>query len=160
MAKAIYDQAIKEGYDDICLSYVNVARNGLPSGSWTYADLYQSFPFDNMVYIAEIKGSEFLYEIVNYNFIYRNPAFTEDTIDPNGTYKIALLDYLYFHTNSSRYYDYFKTTGGVSTTHLNDNYRVILKNWLKENGYNTGKLLNPSDFASKLWQHNRTVFHE
>ena len=158
MAKAIFDQAVKEGYGDICVSYVNDARHALPYGSWTYADLYQSFPFDNKIYIAEITGSEFLHEIKYYNFIYRNPSFTEDTINTNQTYKIAVLDYLYFHTNSNRYYDYFSTTGGTSTITLKDNYRVILKNWLKENGYNSGKALNPSDYSLSLWAHDRTVF--
>ena len=158
MAKAIFDETVKEGYD-VCLSYVNVARHDLKTSPWTYADLYQSFPFDNTVYIADIKGSEFLYEIAHYNYIYRNPAFTTNKIDPNGTYRIAVLDYLYFHTNESRYYDYFNTTGGSSTITLTKNYREILRDWLKDNGYNSGTELNANNYSSDLWQHDRTVFN-
>lgn len=159
MATAIFDQATKEGYGDICLSYVNDARHALPSETWRYSNLYEAFPFDNEVYIAEITGAEFMYEIRNWNYIYRNPSFTTNSIDPNQTYKIAILDYVYFHTNKYRYYDYFQTTGGTSTIKLSKNYREILKGWLKNNGYNTGKALNPQDYSRSLWQHDRTVFY-
>ena len=158
MAKAIYDQAVSEGHNDICLSFLNEARNGLPSQSWTYSDLYESFPFDNKVYIAEITGSEFLNEIVNWNYIYRSPSFTSNYIDPNGTYKIAVIDFIYLHTNKNRYYDFFPTTGGTSTTMLSKTYRVILKDWLVANQYNSGKTLNPSDYETSSWSHDRTVF--
>lgn len=157
MAKAIYDQAKEEGYD-VCVSYVNVARNGLPIYSWKYADLYQSFPFDNEIYIATVTGREFMNEIGNYNFIYRNPNFTTDYIDLNGTYTIAVIDYLYFHTDTNRFYDYFPETGGQSTTKLSKNYRVILKDWLKKNNYNQGEALDPSYYSSSLWQHDNTLF--
>ena len=158
MCKAIYDTATSAGYN-VCLSYVNYARQSLPYGSsWTYEDIYTSFPFDNIIYIADIKGSELLYEVRGYNYIYRNPSFTSNVIDPNGTYKIAVIDYLYTHANSERYYDYFSVTGGTSTTTLPNNYREILRSWLISEGYNSGKELNSSDYSSSLWQHDRTVF--
>lgn len=158
MAKAIFEQATNEGYD-VCLSYVNDARHSLPIETWIYADLYESFPFDNVVYIADIKGSEFLYEICNYNYIYRNPTFTENAIDPNATYRIAILDYLYLHTNSNRYYNYFSETGGTSNITLSKNYREILRDYLKAHNYHLGAALDPDFFSSSSWYHNRHNFY-
>lgn len=155
MCKAIYDECVAQGYNDILLSYVNKARVSKYSGTWTYADLYEAFPFDNEIYIAEITGEEYLNEVSRYNFIYRSSSFSDDTvINPNSTYKIALLDYLYFHTNTERYFDYFPTTGGTSTIKLSKNYREILRDWLISKGYASGTSLNSSDYSSSLWQHS------
>ena len=87
-----------------------------------------------------------------------NPSFTNDAIDPNGTYKIAVIDFIYLHTNKYRNYDFFPQTAGTSTTTLNKNYREILKDWLVTNQYNTGKALSPYDYNSRLWAHDRSVF--
>ena len=157
MCKAIYDEAVKEGHTDVLLSYINKARQTkYETSRWTYADLYDCFPFDNIVYIADITGREFKYEVKKYNNIYRSSLFTDESIDDNKTYKIAVIDYVYFHTDeNTRYYDYFSQTGGSSTTTLQKNYREILRDWLIENHYNTGTLLNASNYSSNLWQHNR-----
>lgn len=157
MAKAIYETAVAEGHD-VCLSFLNESRAELPGVSWTYADLYESFPFDNVVYIATITGREFLNEIVNWNYIYRSPTFTSNLIDPNGSYKIAVIDFIYLHTNSNRDYNFFPETAGSSTTTLKKTYREILKDWLTTNNYASGQTLNPSNYESDLWAHDRTVF--
>ena len=158
MCKAIYDEAVKEGYTDVLLSYTNQARKGKYSsdynGKWTYKDLYDSFPFDNVVYIAEVTGREFKYEIKNYNNFYRSSSFTDTSIDDNKTYKIAVIDYVYFHTNSNRSYDYFSQTGGSSEVTLSKNYREILRDWLVDNHYNTGTALKSSSYYNSLWQHD------
>ena len=154
MCKAIYDECIKEGYDDVLLSYCNQARKSKYGGQWTYGDLYEAFPFDNVVYIANVTGREFKYEIKNYNYFYRSSSFTDTSIVDSKTYKIAVIDYVYFHTNSERDYDYFSQTGGTSTVTLEKNYREILKDWLITNHYNTGALLSASHYSDSLWQHN------
>ena len=158
MCKAIYDEAVKEGHTDVLLSYTNQARKGKYAsdynGQWTYKDLYDSFPFDNVVYIAEVTGREFKYEIKNYNNFYRSSSFTDTSIDDNKTYKIAVIDYVYFHTNSNRSYDYFSQTGGSSEVTLSKNYREILRDWLVDNHYNTGTALKSSSYYNSLWQHD------
>ncbi len=159
MCKAIYDEAVSEGYDDIILSYCNTARHYLPYGKWDYSDLYESFPFDNFAFVAEVSGRDIYYEVTNYNNVYFNPSF-DKRIDPNKKYKIATIDFLLFHTNVRRYYDYFSSFSGTPIGVLNDNYRVILKNWLKTNGYKDGLALNPNDFSSSLPQHNRNSLIE
>ena len=158
MCKAIYDECIAEGYDDVLLTYVNKARSSNYASTWKYADLYEAFPFDNNVYIAEITGREFMYEIANYNYIYRSPSFTNNTINPDATYKIATIDHLYFHTNENRDYNYFYQTGGTSNISLTKNYREILRDWLKANALNSSQPLNANNFTSSLWAHDRTLF--
>ncbi|MBR0440026.1 MAG: bifunctional metallophosphatase/5'-nucleotidase [Bacilli bacterium] len=198
VTKAIYSQCVKEGYGDILCAVSNSARKQIDAKStWTFKDVYTSFPFDNVVYIAEITGREFRYNIITgYNYITRNPnlkascpscgeeiAFNELTseevitcphchedqekdtlvslasqIDLNKTYKIAVLDYVYLHCNSSRSYDKFTETGGTSTIKLSKNYREIARDWLIAEGYNTGKALRYQDFAATLWQHNKSGY--
>lgn len=157
MCKAIYDQCVNEGFSDVILSYCNTARYSLPSGKWTYSSLYQSFPFDNAIYIASVKGSDILYEIKGWNNVYYNPTF-DYKIDPDQYYKIACLDYLLFHTNVYRNYDYFSSFDGHVEATLKENYRVILKNWLIENGYqNSDKALSANDYSSSLSSFNRSL---
>lgn len=156
MCRAILERCVSNGINDVFLSYTNNARASLYDSSWTYADLYQAFPFDNLIFILNITGRELLDEIASYNYIYRNPNYTNNEIDPSATYKVACIDYLCFHTNSNRYYDYFPTSGGTYITTLDENYRVILKEWLINNGYAAGKALSSSDYSSSLWAFDRT----
>ena len=158
MAKAIMDRTIAEGHSDVLFSMINEARDGLPySTSWTFADIFECFPFDNIVYIATVKGRE-LQSQLNYNYICRNSSITNDEIDLNGDYKIAVLDYVYFHTNADRYYNYFWITGGTSNVTLSNNYRDILTDWMVDNHYNTGNVLNSNDYSFSQWNHNKSAF--
>ena len=147
MANAMLDGAIQAGYSDVILSYVNTARHDLPNYYWTYSDLYEAFPFDNIVYIAEIKGSEIADQIANYNNVCISDSF-DGRFERNQTYKIAVIDYLLYHTNSRRYYDYFPSFNGNVISQLGMNYRLLLRKWLKDNGYTDGKELNRSDYSN------------
>ena len=153
MCKAIYDASISEGYD-VDLTYCNEARANLYGGLWEYANLYNAFPFDNVVYIIEVTYAEMMREIKNYNYIYRSPKF-DGVLVPGSTYKIAAIDFLVFHTNVNRYYDFFNDNGGNSLGHLQNNYRVILKNYLIDNGYNDGKILYNENYSSNLDSYSR-----
>ena len=148
MCKSIYDQAVSEGFD-VDLAYCNVARASIYSSSWNYADLYQAFPFDNEVFIFEVTYDEMKREIGAYNYVYRSPDFS-GVVEKGKKYKVACLDYLLFHTNANRVYDYFFDAQGVYIDSLEDNYRIILKNWLIDNGYANGKALNSSQYSSYL----------
>ena len=156
MAKAMCDTAIKEGHNDIVLSLVNDARHDLAMGKWKYEDLYQAFPFDNNIVIAEVTGNE-LFKEMHYNYICRNPKYTANDFESSQKYKIAVIDYLYYHTDEERYYDYFNYTGGTSNIILSKNYRETLRGWLKDNEYNTGnKALDPGDFSNSVWQFDKS----
>ena len=158
VARAVFDAAVNAGFD-VDLAYVNKARDSLNKKIWTYEDLYRVFPFDDMVFIVDVTGSEILDEVGQYNYIYRSPEFTEDKIDRGKTYRIACLDYLFFHTNSSRYYNYFPQSAGAYVAYLDDNYREILRDWLIANGYANGKALDADLYASSLKEYDRTAFH-
>lgn len=154
MAEAVYQTAIDEGYD-IDFAYVNTARHALGEygahSTITYGDIYQAFPFDNKVYIFDITYSEIRNEIS-----YNNLCKADDDlyIYPGGTYKIACLDYLAFHTNSSRYYNYFPSVANYELSEmecLSKNYREILKDYLLDNDYDKdGKQLSYSNYSSSL----------
>lgn len=152
MCKAIYYQAKKEGVNDIILSCCNYARYSLTNKTfWTYADLYQAFPFDNEIYIIEASKDEIVKE-VGYNYTYRSPDF-DGILNTNRKYKIACIDFLAFHTNVNRYYDYFKDNNGAYVGKLSLTYREVLKNYLKDAGYADSLTLKNNMFVSSLAQH-------
>ena len=160
MCEAMLDASFKAGYEDVILSYCNVSRNNLNSGTWTYADLYQSFPFDNEVYIVDIKGSDVLNEIKTNNNLCYSSTFIDKGIDRNKTYRIAVIDYLLFHTNEARYYNYFRSFNGEYVAKLDDNYRIILKNYLIDNGYSSGKRLSSSNYSNSIDKFNSELLYE
>ncbi len=149
MCKAIYDQCVAEGHSDVVLTYCNQARSNLYSDQWDYSNIYQSFPFDNVIYIESVKGWDIINEVAKYNNVYINPSF-DCIINPNSYYKIAVIDYLLYHTNSNRSYDYFYYFDGQPDDQLSINYRLILRKWLKDNDYNTGTLMSSSDYSSYM----------
>ena len=148
MCEAIMDRCIQEGYDDVIFSNCNYARHNLDSGDWTFADIYQAYPFDNSVIIAEMSGKE-IYEHLRYN-ICKNPDF-DGVINYTQKYKVAILDYLFFHTNSDREYDWYPEAQGQYINKLNLNYRMIMKEWLISKGCNTGSfVLNSDNFKNTV----------
>ena len=159
MCKAIYDQCVNEGYGDVIFSYCNYARSDLNSGTWTYADLYSAFPFDNTVFIYEAYGTEILSRCKNNNYLYYNPSF-DHQIDPSRRYKIAVLDYVLYHTNTQRYYDWFTQFDDVVVGHLRNNYRIILRDWLINNGYANGLELSYTDYLYSNNQFKRSLLEE
>ena len=154
VAKAIYEYATTvDSVTDLTLAYVNNTRSELGAGTWTFADVYQALPFDNVVYITTITGRELHDEIKGYNWVYTNPSLgASPTFDVNSTYKVAVLDYLLFHTNSSRVYDYFPTTAGAYSSTLTKNYRDIFKWWL---GNQAADSINSDDYRSSQTRHNK-----
>lgn len=158
MAKAMYDTAIAEGYD-IDLAYCNQLRHDLGGTSWTFDNIYQAAPFDNIVYIYDATYEEIRDEVKKYNYIYKPSG--EFEVSPGHTYKIAVLDYLLFHSSPSRHFDYFpsmenKFAQRDSFQKLNKTYRYVLKDWLASNGYSGSKTLSSSDYDSSITNFNRS----
>lgn len=130
---AIAEYAAASGYE-IDIAMCNQTRYGLSSGTVTYEALYDVLPFDNTIYVAKVKGSDILNE-AKYCAVWR---VSEDAINPNEYYTIAVLDYLLFHQNTNRDYDYFSSafTSGFTPVALtkdgyaNYNYRFITRDFL------------------------------
>jgi len=101
MAKAIYDMVEADGYN-IDIALVNNARAILPKGEISFSTLFNAFPFTNETIILDIKGQD-LSRFTTYYYYAKTPF----NLVTNKTYKIATYDYLCFHQNSKRNYDYF-----------------------------------------------------
>lgn len=130
---AMAEYALAAGHD-IDVALCNNARAYFSEGTVTYSDLYSALPFDNTIYIARVLGSDIINE-VQYCSVWR---VSEEAINPNEYYTIAVLDYLLFHQNSNRDYNYFPSafTSGFTPVALtkdgyeNYNYRYITRDFL------------------------------
>lgn len=141
MAEAIYKVCLKQGIQ-LDFTLVNYARASYYSNSHggvvTYSDIFNCFPFDNEVHIIEISGSKATASAKR-NFHYSE---TITSLNNVTTYKVACLDYLAWHTDENRTYDYFPNAtlkevvkkDGVSYT-----YREMLKDYLLDNPDKTFK---------------------
>lgn len=140
VCNAIADYAA-EHYADypIALAMVNIARNDVYAGEITYSELYNAVPFDNTVYIAKVSGHDILNEANYGNYVWR---VSEKAIcdSDHEYYYIAVIDYLLFHQNSAREYNYFRsafesgfTPIALENSNYDDgmyNYRLITRDWL------------------------------
>ncbi len=149
---AMAEEAIAQGYD-IDYALTNKTRANISSGSVTYADLFKSVPFDNEIYIMEVKGDDLLKEL-NYNYFTRLDA---NAIDENQTYTIAVIDYLATHRNSNRQYDYFTEFTIIGTLEKEGydiyNYREITANYLRS----LSSTVTASEFSSSQTRHSRDL---
>ena len=153
MAAAVYEAAEAEGYDIIC-SYVNNARHDLYNGEWTYADVYEAFPFENDIYIMDITAADMVNEIGRYNYVCKDmsnwPTDGFDIYDTTTKYRIAVLDYLGVHTDVNRNYDYFPSCNGEIVATLSKKYRPILVDYLENHGFDSGTALDTDAYNSDL----------
>ena len=141
VAHAIAEYAKSQKYD-IELAMVNNARNSLQAGDITYTKLYEAIPFDNVVYIAKVSGRDILNEAkYDSNLIWRVTGTKIENLS-NKYYTIAVIDYLLYHQNSDRNYNYFPSafTSGFDPVPLTKsgvdayNYRLITRDFLLKNG--------------------------
>ncbi|MBQ0009263.1 MAG: bifunctional metallophosphatase/5'-nucleotidase [Firmicutes bacterium] len=150
MAEAIYEEAVDEDYE-IDFAYTNSGRASHYNTTMTYSDLYNIFPFDNAVPIIEVTGREAANMLRYRNNMYRaNPDLE---IRYEGVYKVACLDYLAFHCNSDRDYDFFpgaKVLGYLTKNDENYTYREILKDYLLANPEKT--------FESSYYSNTNPIF--
>ena len=151
-AIAEYAQANYSQYS-IELAMVNNARNSLQRGDITYTALYEAIPFDNTVYIAKVSGKDIINEAkYDSNLIWR---VTGNKIENSATkyYYIAVLDYLLYHQNADRNYNYFASafTSGFDPVPMTKagvdmyNYRLLTRDFLLAKGtvnYSTYSFVN------------------
>ena len=88
-------------------------RAYISDGNVTVSDVYNVFPFNNEVYLVEIKGSDLLRFYYNADYyIYINKNFNASEIISDKTYNVAIIDYVF----TSRYYQsYFGNAKYVDT---------------------------------------------
>lgn len=159
MCEAVYQECVAENID-VDFTYCNDARTDIYAhlnGEVTYKDIFKAFPFDNVVYIISIKGEACLNELVTYNCVYNTGI---NSVYTNNTYKIAALDYLAFHSNSNRQYDYFP--GAISLDYLKKAdgspyyYRDILADYLESH---PNKCFYASNYSSSETKFSKPSFY-
>ena len=146
VCQAMAEFAKEQGYE-IDMALINQARNSLYGGDVTYTQLFNSLPFDNIVYIAEVSGQELLRQASYGNFW----RVSGEPIVSSGTYTIAVIDYVLFHQNSSREYNYFPSAFAngkqpiplVTKENPILNYRDITKAYLLKLG-----TVNSADYSN------------
>ena len=145
----------------IDLAMVNNARNSLQKGQITYTALYEAIPFDNVVYIAKVKGSDILNEAkYDSNSIWR---VSGAKIEYNEYYYIAVIDYLLYHQGTNRTYNYFPSafTSGFDPVPLTKegvvayNYRLITRDFLLAQG-----TIAASDYTSVNNRTNKDLLQQ
>ena len=131
LAKATYD-LYPEQMKNVDIVINNGARNSGVSGSQTKETLFNMMPFTNTTYIVSgISGRDINNELM-YNYGY-SPSLTE--FEPNNTYTVAVIDYLLFHINENKQYNYFPSYKEENIIGKIDEYSVdILCNYLKKEG--------------------------
>lgn len=106
MAKAMYEYAEANG-QKVDLAIVNNARTNIESGEINFNALFTAFPFTNYTVIMDAKGSDII-STGGSNYYYSQNANLK--INGSSTYKIAVYDYLAYHQNTYREYNYFKAS--------------------------------------------------
>lgn len=133
---------VQENYANynVALTMTNQGRSDLYRGELTYSELYEAVPFDNVIYIARVSGADIWKEAgYSSNFIWRiSGQAIENSNDVY--YNIAVIDYLLFHQNADREYNYFPSafTSGFEPIPLENenydiyNYRVLTRDYLRD----------------------------
>lgn len=107
---------------DIAIMNTGGVRATISSGQIRLKDIYEVFPFDNYIYMVDISGSK-LKNLLSRSgdYLYWDTTFDETNIDSSRTYKLAVIDYVYF----GGYYDYcFEPRNGISTGEIIRKYIV------------------------------------
>lgn len=154
VCKAIYDETVRQGYD-VSFVVCNNGRADLPSGQVRYSDLYEALPFDNVIYIATVSGLDLYNEVVQYRQrIYRSDNDEAKAgIKYDKTYTIACIDYLLFHQNANREYNYFSSFHEIGFLLKNSSaytYREITADYMR----NYSGTLSTSNFSASSYHHN------
>lgn len=103
-AAAIYDYC-KPLYPEVCIGMMNSQRAGLKQGKLTFSDIFKAMPFFNTVVIVTLTGANIKKE-ASYS---STATFYGDvsSLQDKSYYTIAVIDYLIYHKNVKRNYDYF-----------------------------------------------------
>ena len=141
VSRAIAEYAVEQGYN-IEVAIVNSARSSLSSGNITYTKLYEAIPFDNEVYIARISGSDLIKEVNASGISFWRVTGTPIQNSSSTYYYVAIIDYLLFHQNANRQYNYVPSafTSGFTPVPLTKegvdvyNYRLITRDYLRKQG--------------------------
>jgi len=95
----------EESGADVAIVNGSGIRQNLPRGAITKASVWSVLPFDNRVMVVRIKGSSLAYALHNREAVSAGVTRGPDgsyalaggkSLDPEGVYAVATVDYLYF----------------------------------------------------------------
>ena len=111
---------------DVGVMNTGGVRSTIPAGNITYKQVFECFPFDNVVYTLEVSGTvlnSFCKEASSY--MYYNTSFNSSSISSSKTYRLAIIDYVF---TSTYYVDIFK---GIAYKE-NEILREVVANSIEE----------------------------
>ena len=97
----------KAEWPELTLAMTNSQRAPL-SGEIDYSDIYKATPFMNATVIASVLGSDILAE-AKWNNHYVGEPERYPSIEEDRFYTIACTDYVLFHQDREKKYDYFSS---------------------------------------------------
>lgn len=106
-------------FGDVDLAVINTGgvRATIQAGEITKAEVFEVFPFNNMIVIVNMKGSVFteVYQS-NASYIYVDSKDTIDisSLEANTIYQVAVIDYVY----ENKYYPEFRECESIQTNVL------------------------------------------
>ncbi|MBQ9457464.1 MAG: bifunctional metallophosphatase/5'-nucleotidase [Bacilli bacterium] len=104
-AQSIYHRFIGE-HPTLAVVIENKQRASVNTGTVTYSDLYKALPFTNHIVIADVPGRDILSN-AKVNETYTGDLLNYGTLEPNQIYRIAVIDYLFYHQNEKKVFDYY-----------------------------------------------------
>lgn len=114
---------------DVSMSIINTAgiRATINSGTITVAEVFEVFPFNNEIIIAELTGAQ-IKSMYNRNadFLYVNSGFNINNFNNTTVYKVAVIDYVFTGT-------YYKEFQNAPYTDTNVLLRDILIEYIETN---------------------------
>ncbi|MDY6093832.1 MAG: hypothetical protein SPI58_02175 [Candidatus Enteromonas sp.] len=144
--KAIYEE-YKDDYPELVATIENSQRATLYTGQFTYGDLYKATPFMNEIVFAKVRGGEILNQ-TKYSSVYVGDPIQYATLNSNDYYLVGVIDYLYFHQDENKIYNYFSSASnssnvlGIETAFPVDVTAKYVKGTL-------GGSVNAADFTGK-----------
>lgn len=155
MVTTAFADYLYENDIDFDYAMTNNARATIEAGQVTYSHLYKALPFDNVVYIAEVSGSD-LSRQLKYNSFFRNDP---NPLNTSRTYTIAVIDYLATHRDDDRDYDKFPSIKIIDQFKKEGltlySYREVTKDWLLDVYNSSVKNITVSDFSPSNNRHSR-----
>lgn len=141
--KAMYEK-YKPLHEDLYCAIENGQRASL-KGYITYSDIFKATPFMNKIVIAKITGEDLINES-KYVRLYKG-----DNVSPTeeGEYLVACIDFLLYHQNEDKVYDYYPCLNGQLEERIIAEYDAypydLTFDYIKDD---LGGQVNPSDFLN------------
>ena len=93
-AKAMVNNTYINGYGTVNAGVLNTGgvRAKISAGNISVADVFNTFPFENMVVLVKMKGKD-IKKLTDSSYNY---AYTNTTLKDNEVYVLAVVDYVYY----------------------------------------------------------------